>query len=87
MRIELRKFGEILTSRPAGHEAFLVMRAYLKPKDAHEQIELDFSGVRVMTPSWLGEVLDGLKKTYPHRVVCLPSKNPTVVESLKAIEE
>jgi hypothetical protein len=29
MRIELKKFGEILVSRPAGREAYLAMSAYL----------------------------------------------------------
>ena len=86
MKIEIRKFGDILVSRPAGREALLVMKAYLKPQGATEPIELDFAGVRVMTPSWLGEVLEGLKEAYPSRVVCLPSSNPTVVESLKVLE-
>ena len=29
MRIELKKFGEILISRPAGREAYLAMQAYI----------------------------------------------------------
>lgn len=28
MRIELKKFGDVLTSRPAGREAYLAMQAY-----------------------------------------------------------
>lgn len=87
MKIEIRKFGELLVSRPAGREAFLVMKSYLKPADAAEPIELDFAGVQVMTPSWLDEVLQGLKAEYGERVRCLPSDNPTVIESLKAIRE
>lgn len=87
MKIEIKKFGELLTSRPAGREAFLVMRSYLKPADDREPIELDFEGVKVMTPSWLDEVLTGLRETYGDRVQCLPSQNQTVIESLKVIEE
>lgn len=86
MKIEIKKFGEILTSRPAGREAFLVMKSYLKPQNKTEAIELDFEGVKVMTPSWLDEVLQGLIQEYGDRVRCLPSKNPTVIESLKAIQ-
>lgn len=87
MRIELKKFGTILMSRPAGREAFLVMRAYFKPASSEEKIELDFDGVDVVAPSWLDEVLNGLKESYgKSRIVCLPSSNPTVEESLKAID-
>ncbi len=86
MKIELKKFGNILMSRPAGREAFLVMRAYFKPTHPEEKIELDFDGVDVVAPSWLDEVLTGLKELYGEsQVICLPSSNPTVEESLKAI--
>lgn len=87
MKIEIKKFGEILTSRPAGREASLVIKSYLKPKNESEPIELDFTGVKVMTPSWLDEVLQGLQAEYGARVCCLPSDNPTVIESLKAIKD
>lgn len=86
MKIELKKFGTILTSRPAGREAALTIKAYLKPKDK-EKIELDFEGVLSIGPSWLDEVLSSLRKEYgKSRVVCLPSENQSVVESLRVIE-
>jgi hypothetical protein len=86
MKVELKKFGEILTSRPAGREAGLAMRAYLKP-GAGEKIELDFEGVLAVGPSWLDEVLSTLRDEFGReRVVCLPSTNASVAESLKAIE-
>lgn len=85
MRIKLVKFGEILTSRPAGREAGLAMKAYQKPK-AGENIELDFEDVLSVGPSWLGEVLGILQEEYgKSRVVCLPSNNPSVIESLKIL--
>ncbi|OGQ05620.1 MAG: hypothetical protein A2W61_06950 [Deltaproteobacteria bacterium RIFCSPLOWO2_01_44_7] len=87
MKIEIRKFGDILVSRPAGREAFLVIKSYLKPKSSSELVELDFTGVKVMTPSWLDEVLEGLKGEFANRVRCLPSDNPTVIESIKTLEE
>ena len=83
MKIELKKFGEILTSRPAGREAYLVMKAYFQPSNPKELIELDFSGVKVVTPSWLDEVLFGLKSDFGERVIILPNDNPTLRESLK----
>ncbi|MFN0118192.1 MAG: STAS-like domain-containing protein [Elusimicrobiota bacterium] len=86
MKVNLKKFGEILTSRPAGKEAGLTIKAYFKPKQG-EKIALDFSGVLAIGPSWLDEVLTILRKEYGKgRVVCLPSKNTSVTESLKIIE-
>lgn len=86
MIIELKKFGEILTSRPAGRDAALAIKAYLKPK-VGEKIELDFVGVLSVGPSWLDEVLTLLHEEYgANRVVCLPSNNSSVIESLKAIQ-
>lgn len=87
MRIKVKQYGNILSSRPAGREAALAMLAYSKPA-AGEGVELDFDGVLSVGPSWLDEVLAALRKEYgTDRVVCLPSENPSVVASLRAIEE
>lgn len=86
MKIKLKKFGEILISRPAGREAGLAMKAYFKPK-SREKIELDFEGVLSVGPSWLSEVLSILREEYgKNRVICLPTKNASVIESLKVID-
>ncbi len=85
MRVDVKKFGEILTSRPAGRDAGLSMKAYFRPK-ANERIELDFAGVLSVGPSWLDEVLTILREEFGEkRVVCLPSDNVSVIESLKVI--
>jgi hypothetical protein len=86
MKIELKKFGALLMSRPAGREAFLVVKSYLSPQSADETIDIDFTDVDVVAPSWLDEFLTHLRAEFGDRVVCLPSDNPTVIESLKAIE-
>lgn len=87
MKIELKKFGEILTSRPAGREAGLSMKAYFKPA-ATEKVELDFSGILAVGPSWLDEVLTLLREEYGRdRIVCLPSDNASVIEALKILEQ
>jgi hypothetical protein len=87
MKVEIRKFGEILTSRPAGREAGLAIKAYFKPPPG-EPLELDFSGVLAVGPSWLDEVLTILRGEHgEERVICLPSDNASVVESLKIIEQ
>lgn len=87
MKIKLKQYGEILTSRPAGREAALAMKAYQKPA-AEEKIELDFEGVLSVGPSWLDEVLNALRQEYgKDRIICLPTKNPSVLESLKVIDK
>lgn len=87
MKVEVKKFGNILTSRPAGKEAASAMRAYFKPK-AHEKLELDFTGVLAVGPSWLDEVLTTLRNEYgKDRVICLPSDNLSVSESLRVIDQ
>jgi len=87
MKIEVKKFGEILTSRPAGHDAGLAIKAYLKP-ESDERVELDFTGVLAMGPSWLDEVLSILEGEYGReRVICLPSDNASITESLSIIKK
>ena len=86
MRIELKQYGAILTSRPAGREAALAMKARVRPA-AGETIELDFDGVLSVGQSWLDEVLSALWVDYGReRVICLPTKNQSVIESLKVID-
>lgn len=87
MKIQLLKFGRVLVSRPSGKEACSVIKAYFQPNDSKESIELDFTGVQVMTPSWLDEVLTGLREKYGDRVICLPSDNASVIATLKTIEK
>lgn len=86
MRIKLKQYGGILTSRPAGREAALAMKAHIRPA-AGENIELDFEGVLSVGPSWLDEVLGSLRRDYGRkRVICLPTKNLSVIESLRVID-
>jgi hypothetical protein len=87
MRIELKKFGEILTSRPAGKEAFLTMSAYLtKGLSEEETVEVDFSGVKVLTPSWADEVITNIKNKFK-KVEFLNTENPTVKATLETLEK
>jgi len=88
MTIAVKKFGDYLISRPAGREAYLAARSYTLPKDATESIELDFAGVKVLTPSWLDEFMRGLEETYgPGKIKILPSDNLSVTMSVQAIRE
>lgn len=86
MRIELKKFGDILISRPAGREAYLAMSAYLtKDLEKDEAITIDFDGIKVLTPSWADEVITKLAENYPIKVE--NTDNPTVSETLKTLSK
>ena len=85
MRLELKKFGTVLTSRPSGKEAYLAAKAYTLPKDVTEKIEVDFSGVEVLTPSWADEFITPLLADFGDKVTLLPSSNASVKAALEII--
>ena len=86
-KIELKKFGEMLISRPAGREAYLAMMAYiLKDIDKNKFIEIDFSGVKVLTPSWADEVITKVAKEFKN-VKLINIENPTTQATLKTLRE
>ena len=87
MRIELRKFGELLISRPSGREAYLAMSAYqIKDLSIDEPIEVDFSGVKVLTPSWADEVLTPLCERFKN-ITLVNTENKSVQLSLKTTKD
>ena len=87
MKIELKKFGEMLISRPAGREAFLAMSAYLiKNLNKNTKIEIDFNGVKVLTPSWADEVITKLAEKFKN-IKLLNTDNASVQQTLKTLRE
>jgi hypothetical protein len=81
-----RQFGTSLVSHPAGCEAFAALEAnVLHHLPAGEHIEVDFTGLDVLTPSWADEFITGLRAKYGDRLVLLPSDNPSVQLTLEAI--
>ena len=87
MRIELKKFGNMLISRPTGREAFLIMQSSLiKNLDENELIEIDFLGVEVLTPSWADEVITKLAEKFKN-IKLLNTKNESVQATLKTLRQ
>ena len=87
MRIELKKFGDALISRPAGREAYLVASAYLlKDINKNELIEIDFSGVKVLAPSWADEVITKIAEDFKN-VKLLNTENSSVQATLKTLRD
>lgn len=87
MKIQLKKFGDMLISRPAGREAFLALSAYLiRDVSRDEILEIDFSGVHVLTPSWADEVITKLAEEFTD-VKLLNTDNASVQATLKTLRE
>ena len=88
MVIKESNFGDVLMSRPAGREAFLMAKAYVfKGLSTDEAIVLDFDGIKVLAPSWADEFLSGIKREYANPVQCINTQNPSVTASLKTVLE
>lgn len=86
MRVDISKFGSSLLSRPAGREAALALEAnILRGLKIDEDIELDFHGVLVLTPSWADEFVQVLKENYGNRIKILTEGNASVQLTLKTI--
>lgn len=86
MKIHLKKFGELLISRPAGKEAYLAAKAYTLPT-SQETIQIDFEGVKVLSPSWGDEFITALKNDFPGKVEFLHTENASVKATLKILNE
>jgi hypothetical protein len=88
MEIKVSNFGDVLMSRPAGREAFMMAKAYVfKGLKKNETVILDFDGIKVLAPSWADEFVSGIKKEYESAVQCINTENPSVKASLKTVLE
>lgn len=83
MIIELKKFGDILTSRKAGGEALAAFLPTLKSLGSDEKIKIDFEGVSVLTPSWADEFIGRLWIEYGEKVEFINDDNPSVQSALQ----
>ncbi len=86
MTIEIKKFGDVLISRPAGKEAWLAFQPVLREASEEEEIVVDFSGVDVLTPSWADEFLTPLREKFEDRVRLENTENASVQATLKILE-
>ena len=77
--IQLKKFGTVLISRPAGLEAFNAIRPQLNPETL---VQIDFDHVLTVTLSWLDEFLTHLTEFNGGKVELLPTKNASVLAAL-----
>ncbi len=88
MKVDMSSFGEMLMSRPAGKEAFLGASAYIFSNLKEDEIiQLDFSNVKVLAPSWADEFITGIKSKFKTKIEYLNTDNESVKASLKTVLE
>ncbi|MFH1648887.1 MAG: DUF4325 domain-containing protein [Patescibacteria group bacterium] len=87
MKIELKKFGNILTSRQDGSEALAAIEPLLQNMSENEMLELNFEGVTTFTPSWADEFITKLIDRYSSRVYFINDENPSVVATLELLKK
>lgn len=88
MRIEIKKLGTVLSSRPAGKEALLSMRSsILRDVKKTEAIELDFAGVDALTPSWADEFVTPLAEEWGDMLHYVNTDNPSVKATLEFLQQ
>lgn len=85
--LEMKKFGRILNSRPAGQEALMRAKQLINGS-AENTIILDVTSVDVLTPSFADEFISGLKKQYTNKKIEIrgAKDNLLVQETLKALK-
>lgn len=87
MKLQLEKFGKTLISRELGREAFNAFQPTLRDLPKNEALEIDFSGVLTLSPSWADEFLSPLLNQLDDRLIILPSDNLSVRATLRILQE
>lgn len=87
MKLQLEKFGKTLISRELGSEAFKAFQSTLREFSKDEELEIDFSGVLTLSPSWADEFLSPLLNQLDDRLILLPSDNLSVQATLRILQE
>lgn len=87
MKLQLEKFGKTLLSRELGSEAFKAFAPTLRDISADEELEIDFSGVLTLSPSWADEFLSSLLIQLGDRLILMPSDNLSVKATLRILQE
>ncbi len=87
MKLQLEKFGKTLISRELGSEAFKAFQSTLRELSKDEELEINFSGVLTLSPSWADEFLSPLLNQLNNRLILLKSDNLSVHATLRILKE
>ena len=87
MILQLEKFGKTLISRELGSEAFKAFQVTLRELSKEEGLEIDFSGVLTLSPSWADEFLSPLLNQLGNSLILLPTDNLSVHATIRVLQE
>jgi hypothetical protein len=87
MKLQLEKFGKTLISRELGSEALKAFQPTLRELSKDEDLEIDFSGVLTLSPSWADEFLSPLLVQLGDKLMLLPSDNLSVHATIRILQE
>lgn len=87
MKLQLEKFGKTLISRELGSEAFKAAQVALRDLSNEEEIEIDFSGILTLSPSWADEFLSPLLNQLGDKLILLPTDNLSVHATIRILQE
>ena len=88
MRVDISTLGTSLVSRPLGREAALALIGnMLTALSPSEPIELDFSQVLALTPSWADEFMRTLRRDFSARLKIIAGSNASVRLALQTVGE
>ena len=85
MKLQLEKFGKTLISRELGSEAFKAFQSILHEFPKNEKLEIDFSGVLTLSPSWADEFISPSFNELGDRLILLASDNLSVQATLRIL--
>ncbi len=83
--LKIAKYGQFLSSRPEGREAALAAWAYHENLKKSSTVKFDFTGIIVMTPSWLSEFVNTLRDCGIKKIEYLTEQNLSVRRSIQAV--
>ena len=69
MKLSLKKFGSVLTSRQDGRESFLAIQPILKNLSKKDVLIIDFKNSGPLSPSWADEFFTPLLKEYKENLI------------------
>jgi len=87
MKLSLEKFGKTLLSRELGSEAFKAFQPTLRELSQDEDLEIDFSDILTLSPSWADEFFSPLLDRLGDKLILLPSDNLSVHATIRILEE
>lgn len=86
MIIMIKKFGQVLTSRQGGREAYAAFLPTLLGVGKDEDVAVDFDEAIAFSPSWGDEFLTPLIEKFGERLSLRNTKNLSVALTLETLE-